>query len=314
VRRNIASEIQKRSDSGDYLGALKYYERYEKTWLQGSDRLDIDYSRAKSYEQAGVLDEALKIYQTVAGKIKALANTPEERQRRVEENLPTLDQVSLRMAKVLNDKRDYVAAYQSLKDIKDPKALSAGEKIERSQLMADLWIQRGDYKDASEALDLLVKDFEGKEDLLQSTLVKQAQVKNQLGQWKDALASADRALSLKKDSLKLKSQAYGEKVKAQLQLGLKASAIETLQQQLNEFEGKAPTEYTRFQLGQLLYEQGDLSGAEAVWNRLKDSNVNVLWKVAEEKLKSAEFEKNYSRYIDRIPAMAAQGDSIEKSQ
>jgi tetratricopeptide (TPR) repeat protein len=314
VRQDIAREIQKRSETGDYLGALKYYERFEKTWLQGSDRLDIDFYRARSYEQAGVADEALKLYTAVAARMKTLAGTPEEKQRRVSENLPSLDQVYLRMAKVLNDKRDYVTAYQNMKKIKDPQSLSAGEKIERSQLMADLWIQRGDYEDASQALDLLVEDFKDKQELLAPVLVKQAQVDNQLKRWKKALASADRALALKDVAVKLKSQAYTEKVKAQLQMGLKASAIETLQKQLDELEGKAPTEYTRYQLGELLFDQGDLSGAETVWNRLKESSSGVLWKIAEEKLKSAEFEKNYSRYIDRIPAMADQGESVEKSQ
>ena len=99
-----------------------------------------------------------------------------------------------------------------------------------------------------------------------------------------------------------------------MELGLKASAIATLQEQLNEFEGKSPTEYVRYQLGELLYEEGDLSAAETVWTKLKESNSSVLWKIAEEKIKAAEFKKNYSRYIDRIPAMASQGENREKSQ
>lgn len=314
VRKNIADEIKKRVDGGNYLGALDFYEDYSKTWLQNSDRIDIDYYRARAYEQAGVLDKSFELYNRVAGRLEEISGTQEEKERRVRENLPTRDEVYLRIAKVLNDQREHVAAYKALKKISDPKNLNDKEKIERTQLMADLWIQRGDYEDAAKALELLTKDYQGKDEFLAPALVKQSQVQNHLKKWEGALKSADQALSMEDIPNHLRSQAYSEKVEAQLKLGLKASAIATLQEQLDEFEGKTPTEYVRYKLGELLYEEGDLAAAENVWQKLRDSESSVLWKIAEEKIQAAEFNKNYSRYIDRIPAMASQRENNEKSR
>ncbi len=314
VRRNIANEIKRRVEENDYLNALKYYEEYSKTWLQKSDRLDIEFYKARAYESAGVFDEALRIYKHVLTRFEHMKGTEEEKRRRVEENLPSEDQVRLRTARVLSDQRNYVEAYQSLKKIEDPKKLPDRERLERTQLMADLWIQKGDYKDASDALDLLIGDKAAEKKQLSYALVKQAQVKSQLKSWESALSFADRALQAESEDLQLRSKAYDEKVKAQLKLGLKASAIATLQEELAEFEGKMPTEYTRYQLGDLLFQQGDLKTAEKVWAPLKDAKSGVLWKIADEKLKSADFTKSYSRYIDRIPAMSSQDEGNQNAK
>lgn len=312
VRKNIANEMKRRVDSNNYLSALKFFEEYSKTWLQNSNRIDIDYLRAKSFEQAGVLEESRKLYQNVARRLEEISGTQDEKERAIHEHLPSKDQVYLRLAKVFNDEREYVKAYQTLKKINEPKGLASEETIERTQLMADLWIQRQDFEDASQSLEILVKDYEGKDQLLAPALVKQAQVNNHLKKWDKAVGSADRALKMNQVAPNLRSSAYSEKVKAQLELGLKASAIETLQAQLEEFEGKSPTEYVRYKLGELLYQEGDISAAEAVWTKLKENGSGVLWKIAEEKIKASQFEENYSRYIDRIPAMSTQGGKVEE--
>ncbi len=313
---SIANEIGKRIQENNYLSALKFHQEHSKVWLKGADRIDLDYYRARSFELAGVQEEAQELYESVISRLEKISGTQEEKERLVEENLPSKDQVHLRIAQVHSEQRDYVAAYKTLKKIKDPKSLAPSEKIERTQLMADLWIQRGDYQDASSALEILIKEFEanGKEDLLASVLTKQAQVQNHLKNWNQGLEFANRALVTKSAPAKVRMNAYNEKARAQMELGLKASAIATLQDQLNEFEGKSPTEYTRYKLGELLFEEGDIGAAESIWTKLRDNGSGVLWKVAEEKLKSADFNKNYSRYIERIPAMNDKGDSGEQAQ
>lgn len=314
IRRNIANEMERKIDGNDYLGALDFYEKYNRTWLQGSDRIDIEYFKGKAFELAGALGEASKIYSHVEKRLEKIQGTQEEKEKRVHEKLPSLDEVHLRLAAVFNDQREYVKSYKTLKKIKNADQLEGKNKVERTQLMADLWIQRGDYPDASQALDILIKDYQGNKLQLAPALVNQAQVKNHLKKWEEALTHANKALEIGEASPNLRSQAYAEKVKAQLNLNLKASAIQTLQAQLDEFEGKSPTEYIRYKLGELLFQEGDVAAAEGVWERLKESKSNVLWKIAEEKLKSAQFEKNYSRYIDRIPAMSSQGGNVEESQ
>lgn len=47
------------------------------------------------------------------------------------------------------------------------------------------------------------------------------------------------------------------------------AAIESYQALLHEFEGKRPLGSIRYKVGQLLFERGDVRGAENVWENFK---------------------------------------------
>jgi hypothetical protein len=55
-------------------------------------------------------------------------------------------------------------------------------------------------------------------------------------------------------------------------------------------------------LGQVLYEDGDLKGAEAAWAELKPDKDNVWQRLASEKMQSAKWQNEYKKYLNRIPA------------
>lgn len=304
VRHSIANEIKRKSDSGDYLGALKYYQTYAKTWLQGADRIDVDFYRGFSFEQAGVYDQALKFYKMTEDHLKQIVGSSEEKVRKIQENLPTFDRLYLRMAKVMMEQKDYVGSYKALKKVSEAALGESEEKIERTQLMAELFIQRGELEDAEKALALLEDDFKDKKTLLTPVLIKRGQILNNLKKYEAAILSLDKALADKKVSDRMRAQAYEAKADAQIALGLKASAIDTLQVMLEGLESKVPMETSRYKLGELLYEKGDMVSAEKVWKKLDGQAGNVLWKIASEKLEAAKFQKDYSRYIERIPAMS----------
>ena len=52
----------------------------------------------------------------------------------------------------------------------------------------------------------------------------------------------------------------------------------------------------------VLFKNGDLNGAEKIWNGL-DAEKNSMYKrLSQEKLENAKWESEYKKYIDRIPA------------
>ena len=55
----------------------------------------------------------------------------------------------------------------------------------------------------------------------------------------------------------------------QIAKGKHADAIETYRRLLTDFEGKRPLGSLRYKLGQLLFDAGDLKGAETTWNQLQ---------------------------------------------
>ena len=60
----------------------------------------------------------------------------------------------------------------------------------------------------------------------------------------------------------------------------------------------------RYRLGQLLFETGDLKGAEKTWAGLS-SDEKSLWKrLAAEQMTGAKWREEYKKYIERIPAAA----------
>jgi hypothetical protein len=63
-----------------------------------------------------------------------------------------------------------------------------------------------------------------------------------------------------------------------------------------------PMSSVRYKAGKILFDEGDLKGAERIWSALSSSTGEFYKKLAQEKLDQAEWQDSYKRYIDRIPA------------
>ena len=88
----------------------------------------------------------------------------------------------------------------------------------------------------------------------------------------------------------------------QEKLGRKVAAVESYGRILDEFEGKRPLGSVRFKTGKILFDMGNVKGAERVWNGLDPQKNAMYVQLANEKLSNAKWEDDYKRYLNRIPA------------
>ncbi|MCB0343288.1 MAG: tetratricopeptide repeat protein, partial [Bdellovibrionales bacterium] len=164
-RRRIANEmsdvVKIKVDSQEFIGALEYVKANSHTWLRGSDRVDIPFFVAESFEQASVLDEAERGYKEVLVRLEKMAGTQEEKERRVHEHLPKMAEVKLRLAKVSLDQRKYKESDEYLKKITQHEDLSADDYIEMIRVSAKVNERRGLLRLAKHDLEKLVENWKG---------------------------------------------------------------------------------------------------------------------------------------------------------
>jgi predicted Zn-dependent protease len=106
--------------------------------------------------------------------------------------------------------------------------------------------------------------------------------------------------------------------------GKRNEAIKGYRELLTQYEASRPLESVRYRLGQLLFQDGDLKGAEEVWGELRVAKNEAaggaaaagaaganapkkesLWqKLATEQMQSAKWQNEYKKYLNRIPAAA----------
>jgi tetratricopeptide (TPR) repeat protein len=215
------------------------------------------------------------------------------------------------LAATLAQDRDYIGAFQELKAIPAQAELSPAETVERVQLSATIAEQRNDNVRAREALQELAQKWQGDPALVAPVHLKLAQIYNKLGDHKQAEAHADKVLASEGGETPIpdKTLADAFNAKGEALFGEKKSlaAVETYQKLLDRFESKMPLANVRYKVGQILFDRGDLKGAEEVWKRLEGTPNDLLWKIGKEKLDNSKWQDDYTKYTNRIPAMAHAG-------
>ena len=273
------------------------------------DRIDIDFFKGRAYEMAGVFDEANKVYERVISRLNKIQGTREEVERRVNEYLPTRDTVHLRLAKTNLEQRRYPESYKYLSKITGKSKLNSEEQIERVAVAAKVYEQRGDAKTAIGYLKALIKNWEDKEEQLTPAYLKMAELNMEIGKYIQAEVAADDTISLvDNDELRDDYKNYlidAMKIKAESlqKQGRNLAAVEAYMNLLNRFENERPMESIRYKAGEILYGLKDLQGAKKVWSNLDPEKSEFYKQLADEKMKSAEWESTYNKYINRIPAM-----------
>ncbi len=324
IRRNIASELKEEVDRGEVMKALEFYSQYQNTWLKNSDRIDVPFYLAGAYERAGAFSEAESIYHDTLRQRQAIAGTEAEKEKKVEEHLPSVASLNLRLASTLAQDRNYIDAYQQLKAIGPASTLSPAETVERVQLSALISEQRNEPARAREALSELAEKWQGDPNLLAPVELHLAQAYLKLGDPKHAEAHAEKVLQAAAAAPstegevenpiaeKVLSDAYQVKAQAQVEQKKEMAAVETYQKLLDRFEDKMALGSVRYKVGQILFDRGDLKGAHDVWQRLEGSKNDLLWKVGKEKLDQSQWQADYNKYIKRIPAMVHSGRKESK--
>jgi TolA-binding protein len=316
ILRNIANELKDDVENGRFMDALTFYSQYSGNWLKNSDRIDVPFFVAGAYENAGAYGEAEKIYGRALGQRAALVGTPAEIERRVQEHLPSVQSLNLRLASTLAQDRKYIEAFQHLKEIGPNAELSPKETVERVQLSALIAEQRNDHQRAREALQELAQKWQGDPALVAPVNLQLAQTFLKIGDPVKAEQHADKVLEAEggetalaektvADAMNVKGQALFEQKKA-------LAAVESYQKLLERFEGKMPLANVRYKVGEILFDRGDLQGASEVWGKLQGTQGEFLWKIGREKLEDAKWQDDYTKYTNRIPAMAGSAKKEKK--
>ncbi len=303
ILRNLSDILKEDVDGNKYIEALNFYGKYATTWLKNANRIDTDYYQAFAFEQAGDPEEAAKTYHRIQDRLAEIAGTKEEKERRVYEHLPTKDEINLRLAATATSEHQYREAFGYLEKIKQP--LVAREEVERVQIAANVAEQMGDIKAAIRNLDKLTADSSDKSGLM----VQPELHLSKLYLKEKDFVSADHHLkklekmnetkAMSEEQWALVLEMQGDILFGQ---GQKLAAVQAYQKLLDAYEHTRPLSSIRYKAGKILFEEGDLKGAEKIWNALDDKNGGLYKRLAQEKIHQAEWQDTYRKYIDRIPA------------
>lgn len=310
IVRYINDQIKDTVGKGDFINALRVHNKYVGTWLKKSDRLDTKYMLGKAFEQSGVYSEADSYYKYVLNKMISMKGTPNERDRDVFEDLPPFDEVNLRLASVNMLMSRYNQAADYLKNIKNPENLTDIEQIERVQAAATIFRKKGEFEVAERYLVDLVKTWQGLPELVAEPYFELASIEQSLGKENDAIQSLEKIDQLMVDSGgKVNALTHSKALEQLVALYDKKKdapkTVQYLSKLLDAYEKSRPLYSLRYRLGEIHFESGDLKKANEAWAPLRDNDRSSFWwRLSQEKLKSANWDSEYKKYVDRIPAMA----------
>lgn len=315
IVRNIADEIHSQIEKRDFLGAMRTHQKYSGDWLKNNHRVDIQYDLGRAFEQAGVQNEAEKLYRETLNRILALKGTPAEKEIGVFEKVPSTDEILLRLAAVNMNRDQSQLAFNNLKEIKNPEKLTDQQQIERILLAAKLYDQKGEPATAVRYLTELVNAWKGVPVLVAEPYYSLGQMEEKLGQVDAAIASYRRVDELMRDSGKVSERTHALALENMARLQLKTeqpdAAILTYERLLETYEPKMPLASLRYKLGQIYFQRGEMQKASDVWGKLDREKSSFWAKMADENLKSSKWNDDNKKYLRRLPA-SAQADGAKE--
>lgn len=304
---NIYSKIEKRVGENNFLDALKIYTDYYDTWLKNSNRLDIKYQIGKAYEQGGVYKPAINYYTEVLNKLLAAKGTTAGKELLVKENLPSESELYLRLAHAESQNKNFSKAFDYLKQIKPADTLTEKEQIERIILASDLHDKKGDVDRAILYLTELLKYWKGQPEHVAEPYFVLSQYEQKKGMKKEAIESLKRVDTLMVDTGLVDKNIHRKSLEQLAKIYDSENdfnqAINWYDKLLTQYEPTFPLESTRFRLGKLYFDRGQLQKAQDVWSQFKGKESESWKKMAQEQVSSNEWKSDYKKYLDRIPAM-----------
>lgn len=307
---SIAEVLRQKVVDKEFMSALEFNGKYQKTWLRNSDRIDIPYFIGEAYEQAGVYAESRDVYIQILNHLEKIKGSSEERERRVTEHVPTIDEVRLRLAKSHLELREVREAQGYLKKIDSKNLRSETDKIALVQAQADIAEERGLYGAAKTKLSILEESWKGQSKLLAPVLLRLAGLQEKSSEYVDAIQSIEKIEELKEKKELQNDDLWADTLQKKAEIlekqGKAVASVDTYLQLLKGYEDKRPLASIRYRAGRLLFDKGDIKGAEKIWEKIDPETQPMFKKLADERLKDIEWQNDYKRYINRIPAMSDQ--------
>lgn len=307
IVRNLAENIKTAVDRNDFFQSLRLYSRDQSGWLKGVKRGDLPYFAGRSFEQAGVYDEAATYYGEALKRIEGVK--PADRD--VFEHEISVESLHLRLAAVSAKEKKFSQAESELKKVKNTERLTPKEKVERADLASALAEERGQADEAKKYLAEMIKLFNADEKTAAESAplhLRMARLALKSKDYSTVEKSVEQALKLTNEE-SLQASAYEIEAEAALQRGKRGDAIKSYRSLLeiptvNSDVARNGYDSVRYRLGQLLFETGDLKSAEKIWGELSKEEANVWRRLASEQMSGAKWREEYKKYIERIPAAA----------
>ena len=309
IIHNIAEGIRAAVERGAFIEGLRRFTKNSQGWLKNTTRTDICFNVGRAYELAGVFKEAATSYADCLKRLNSNAGSKEIRERNVFEHTPKADSLVLRMAVVEAKNGEFAAAEGQLKKIAKNAQLTDAEQIERAEVSAQVAEARGQGEAARKYLEELIAAWKGEPQLTSPLHLRIARLFANARNAKAADAHLAKIAAWKKQegsrvSADIHAQALELRADLFVKRGKRGDAVKTYRELLATYEASRPLASVRYRLGQLLYQDGDLKGAETVWNELKPDKDNIWQRLAAEQMQGAKWQNEYKKYLDRIPAAA----------
>lgn len=298
IRNNIYSYIQNLSENNKNRDVLKVYKQYADNWIRKQERPDTFYYLGKAYQSAGAYEEALKQYDLAEQKLL----TQRSPAAAVENNLPKIEEIYLVQAESFYEQNSLKKSENILDKIKNTEALTPAEQISRVHLASQLYERRGDYQTAIRYLSEIVRVWKDQPELVTDSAARLAQLWNKAESPQKGIDLLDQFLK-QKLSAESTRKIYKTRSDIALAAHIPDAAISSLVYIINA--GKSSNENLaeeKFHLGELYFQKGEIKKAENVWSSFAGNDDQFWSKLADEKMKSAQWQDEYKKYLKRIPA------------
>ena len=297
------------ADKKDYKGLLKTYKVYADNWLKAQSRIDTDYLLGLAYESAGATNVAVDKFGKTLERLAQLKGSPNEKEVRVNEYLPTTDAVNLKIALNHFENKEFQVAYQALDKIKNPLQLTEEEQILRIILASKLYEQKGDTESSIRYLSELVRLWNGSIDLALPVYVRLAEMQTKQNSVSDAMKTYKKCIEIVVKQEKPDGRLLKQIDRSYLNLLVKQNqpdeAINMLSQLIQKFDPAEKMAEEKYQLGLLQFKKGELKKASQTWETIVENDADIWKKLAKEKLQQASWDESYKKHLKRIPAMSS---------
>jgi tetratricopeptide (TPR) repeat protein len=320
IIKHITDKIHDEVEDGNFIAALSTHGKHIKeSWLKSADRIDLRYNLGRAYELAGVSKQADELYRETLNRIFSLKGTPKLKAVAAIEDLPSEEQLNLRLGATALKNGKLNESYEYLKAIKNPGAMNEREQIERVQLAAILMDKKGDPESSVRYLTELIDTWRGRPNLMADPIYDLALMQIKLGKKDVAMKALERVKNLQTESGVVDKHTHLRALEKLADLQMEAKnvegAIATYNEILKDYEEKKPLTSMRYNLGKIHFDRGELQKAAEVWQELKGkSNADFWYNLAQENLKGAQWGEDYKKYIKRIPAMEASSGDGKQSK
>ena len=308
IVKTLTRQVEQKVENQKYVEAIQSYGKHAGTWLRDSQRLDLRYALGKSFEKAGVLEEASKIYQASINRLYALEGTEELKEKQIFENLPSIGELNLRLAAVHQAQEKWQQARKYLEKCQErEKELDQDLQVEVVLVASKIDEGQGRYIEAADAVKKLLDTWKGKPELVQEPLYRMAHLMEQSGQIDKALVYLDKLEALHKDSSLVQPKLrYDARIKAadlHLQRKDSVAAQQIYEELIAAEDQESGIASVRYKLGEIYFQQGQLKKAKDIWTSLQTRQDAAAWySLARDKMESKEWEEQYNKYLKRLPA------------